>query len=264
MPDKSEQTIAFEIFMTGEAKELKGIARDTALFDQVIVCAPNPGALEGLKARAREALGMETLKKVTFSLIPQYLVVEEPDSKTSPLQPFPAKTSQRRNSAKSGTSRDELLIPKSSLEKSGARLELELENRATTPVGRRGRKPKTPLIDQVEEAYVHLNDLDWLQSCGLVNLPEVQQKVRPQQIMAEGLALRGFLGQAALEVVRDIEKAPEMAGVKLFLERYLQGKRVAEIAQELGVSWEWCSRSYLKEALRLAVMQFLRGISTDR
>ena len=50
-------------------------------------------------------------------------------------------------------------------------------------------------MDQVEEAYVHLNDLDWLQSCGVVNLPEVRQRVRPQQIMAEAQALRGLLAQ---------------------------------------------------------------------
>jgi hypothetical protein len=57
---------------------------------------------------------------------------------------------------------------------------------------------------------------------------------------------------------------PRLAGVRLFLDRYLQGKMVAEIAQEPGVTREWCSRSYRKEAFRLAVMQFLRDISTGR
>jgi hypothetical protein len=225
MPDKLEQTIAFEIFMTGESKEVKGIARDMNLFEKVIVCAPNPGALESIKARARESLGAENLQRVTFSLISQYLIAEEPDSKASPLQAHPAKAPPRRNSAQSGKSRDELLIPGPSLEKSATRLELELENPTTTPKSRRGRKPKTPLMDQVEEAYAHLNDLDWLQNCRLVNLPEVRQRVRPQQTMAEAQALRGLLAQAAQQVVHDIEKVPDLAWVKLFLERCLQGKR---------------------------------------
>ena len=43
----------------------------------------------------------------------------------------------------------------------------------------------------------------------------------------------------------------------MFLERYLEGKQVVEIAKELGVSREWCSRNYRKEALRLAATQFI-------
>lgn len=48
--------------------------------------------------------------------------------------------------------------------------------------------------------------------------------------MAEGQARRGLLAQAAQQVARAIEKVPDMAGVKLFLERCLKGKKVAEIA----------------------------------
>ena len=41
---------------------------------------------------------------------------------------------------------------------------------------------------------------------------------------------------------------PDKSGVTVFLERYLAGKSVTEIAQELGVSREWVSRAYGKEA----------------
>jgi DNA-directed RNA polymerase specialized sigma24 family protein len=51
--------------------------------------------------------------------------------------------------------------------------------------------------------------------------------------------------------------------VRLFLVRYLEGKKVAEIAEELGVSREWCSKAYRREALRLAGMQFVRSVSRD-
>ena len=52
-------------------------------------------------------------------------------------------------------------------------------------------------------------------------------------------------------------------GVAGFLNGYLAGKSVAEIAQELGVSREWCSRNYRREALRLAGMHFVRSISVE-
>ncbi len=41
-----------------------------------------------------------------------------------------------------------------------------------------------------------------------------------------------------------------MDGVKMFLQRYLEGKKVSEIAYELGVSREWCSRSYRKDGIK--------------
>lgn len=46
-----------------------------------------------------------------------------------------------------------------------------------------------------------------------------------------------------------------------FLNGYLAGKKVSEIAKELGVTREWCSRGYRKEAFRLAGMQFVKLVS---
>jgi hypothetical protein len=77
IPDETDRTLAFEIFMTGEAKEVRGIARDVELFDEVVVCAPDAGALESLRNRARESLGPHNLGKVTFSLVSQYLIPGE-------------------------------------------------------------------------------------------------------------------------------------------------------------------------------------------
>ena len=118
------------------------------------------------------------------------------------------------------------------------------------------------LMEEVTQAYAHLHDLDWLQESQLTNLPEARRKVQPQQFMPEAQALRGLLMEAASRVFQDIEKVPGMKGVRVFIERYAQGKRVSEIPQELGVSREWCSRSYKKEAFRLAGIQFVRSISS--
>ena len=129
---------------------------------------------------------------------------------------------------------------------------------------RRGRRPKVPLMKEVESAYGRLHDLDWLQECSLAGLPEVRQLAQPRQFMPEAQALRGLLIQAARQVIEDIETVPSLAGVRLFLVKYLEGRRVSEVDRELGVSREWCSRHYRKEAFRMAGMQFVRLISIGR
>ena len=54
--------------------------------------------------------------------------------------------------------------------------------------------------------------------------------------MPEAQALRSLLVEAAQQVVQGIGDVPEMVSMKVLLERYLQGKKVAEIAEVLGVS----------------------------
>ena len=146
--------------------------------------------------------------------------------------------------------------------KSPAKLETEIENKAAAGK-KRGRKPKPPLMEQVEQAYAHLHDLDWLQECGLASLPEMRQKEHPSQMMPKAQALRDLLITAARQVMVDMEKVPGKEGLSVFLKGHLAGKPVAAIAQELGVSREWCSRNYRREALRLAGMQFMQLISRD-
>ena len=51
--------------------------------------------------------------------------------------------------------------------------------------------------------------------------------------------------------------------VRFSLKRFLAGKRVFEIADELGISREQCSRRYRKEAFALAGAQFMRIISAE-
>jgi DNA-directed RNA polymerase specialized sigma24 family protein len=87
--------------------------------------------------------------------------------------------------------------------------------------------------------------------------------MNPRQTMPEAQALRTLLTDAAKQVAQDIADMPSKAGVKLFLERYLDGKTVTEIARELGVSREWCSRAFRKEAFTLAGAQFMRLVSTE-
>ncbi len=95
------------------------------------------------------------------------------------------------------------------------------------------------------------------------NLPEVQAQLSRMQTMSEGQALRSLLFESARYVVRDLATVPGKSGLKTFLEGYLAGKTVTEIARELEVSREWVSRSYRREALRLAVAQFVRLVSRE-
>jgi hypothetical protein len=153
------------------------------------------------------------------------------------------------------------LKPESDIEKSATGSETEIENHP--PARRPGRRPKTPLMDQVGEAYLHLHDWDWLQECELARLPEVQQLVNPRQVMAEAQALRNLLIEAARRVMIDLATMPDKSGVREFLERHLEGKNVSEIARELGVSREWVNRGYRREAFRLAGMQFVTMVSRE-
>ena len=80
-------------------------------------------------------------------------------------------------------------------------------------------------------------------------------------MMPEAQALRSLLIGATGQVIEDVKHVPGKEGVVAFLKGYLAGRSVAEIAQEFGVSREWCSRNYRREALRLAGMHFVRSIS---
>jgi hypothetical protein len=126
---------------------------------------------------------------------------------------------------------------------------------------KRGRKPKLPLMREVELSYGHLHDLDWLQECSLTKLPAVQERTFKYGFMPEAQALRELLIEAAKQVIQDIAKIPGMERIATFLEGYLAGKSVSQMAKEFGVSRAWCSRGYRKEAFRLAAEQFVRLVS---
>ena len=266
MPTASEEqtpsVIAFEVFMTGEAKEIRGIAKGVEVFDRVIVCAENRTSLDSLKRKAVEILGEGILDKVSFHLLSQYL--------TTKASHKDEKKAYRASEAVSEPLAAEVVVPnledapirEQILLKSPAKLETEAEPKAALGK-RRGRPPKTPLMDQVEQAYTHLHDLDWLQECDLARSPAVVEQVQPNQMMPEAQALRGSLITAANQVIERIGEVPGKEGVTAFLRGYLAGKSVAEIAQELGVSREWCSRNYRREALRLAGMHFVRSTSVE-
>ena len=118
-------------------------------------------------------------------------------------------------------------------------------------------------MEQVEQALGHLHDLDWLQGCELAKLPEVQEKAQPHHTMPVAQALRSLLIEAAQQVALDMGQIPGKEGVAAFLTGYVAGKSESEMAQELGVRREWVSRSYRREALALAIAQFIRLISQD-
>jgi DNA helicase HerA-like ATPase len=260
IPGPPQRVIALEIFMTGEAKEIRGIARDIELFDRVIVCAASPGALESLQARARDTLGEELLQKVEFHLISQYLMNEGPTGESGPA-PVTSTTapSPARRKTQPGKISYQKQKSSSEIEKSRPKSETEIEN--GPPPRKPGRRPRTPLLDQVEAAYLHLHDWEWLSECELANLPEVQERINHRQVMAEAQALRCLLFEAARQVIQDLDTVPDKVGVKGFLELHLEGRNVTAIARELGVTREWVSRSYRREAFRLAGMQFVRLVS---
>ena len=254
--EETPSVIAFEVFMTGEAKEIRGIAKGVEVFDRVVVCAENRSSLESLKRKSVEALGSEILERVSFHLVSQYLTTWTPEGvevETSklPRKPLAAPTTK-------------VSIPNPELSpiqgqiplKSPAKSEAEVEHKPR-PGKRRGRPPKTPLMEQVEQAYTHLNDLDALQESALTRLDAVQERIQPRQAMPEAQALRSLLMEAAQEIIKDMGHIPGKEGLGVFLERWLEGKQVSEIAQELRVTRETCSRNYRREGLRLAAMQFI-------
>ena len=73
--EEAPSVIAFEVFMTGEAKEIRGIAKGIEVFDRVVVCAENRAALDSLKRKAVGTLGDGILEKVSFHLMSQYLTI---------------------------------------------------------------------------------------------------------------------------------------------------------------------------------------------
>ena len=88
--------------------------------------------------------------------------------------------------------------------------------------------------------------------------------VQPNRMMPEAQALRSVLIAAASQVINDMNQVRGKEGVAAFLKGYLAGKSVAQIAQVLGISREWCSRNYRREALRLAATHLIRAISVER
>ncbi|MFW6174755.1 MAG: helix-turn-helix domain-containing protein, partial [Chloroflexota bacterium] len=81
--------------------------------------------------------------------------------------------------------------------------------------------------------------------------------------MPEAQALRRLLVEAAARASKHMEAVPDLANAHRFLERYMEGKTVSEIARDLGVSREWCSRTFRRQALEMASMQFVRLVSEE-
>ena len=113
-------------------------------------------------------------------------------------------------------------------------------------------------MTQAQEAFAHLHELDWLEECDLRKVPAVLSRVDPSQTMPQAQALRSLLTDAAERVILDLGDIPKKSHVSLFLQGWLKGKRVSEIARDLGVSREHCSREFRKEAFQLVSEQFLR------
>ena len=130
---------------------------------------------------------------------------------------------------------------------------------------KRGRPPKIPLFNQVEEALANLHQLDELHKSPLRNLPEVSRRANYRQTMPEAQALRRGLIEAAMLVASDISSIPGMEGVKHFLEGYFsQCKKVSEIANEMGVTRQAVYRNYRKRAFRYTTEKFVLLISLDQ
>lgn len=254
------QTTAFEVFITGEEKEIRGLAEDLKLFGRVILCAETPEAIDSLKARATAVIPAPELERVTFSVIGPYLAAASSSGETvTTVQPRSSKsarsTSKKRPRSASTSTSASTSDPPPPLKQAP---EPEAE-----PRRRGGRKPKTPFLLQVRQAYEHIHDLDWLDESPLIELEAVAERANPLNAMPQAQALRGLLVESAQRLARQMADVPDRAPLKVFLERYLEGKRIAEIAEELGVSREWCSRTYRKRALELAGMQFVRLVSLD-
>ena len=130
---------------------------------------------------------------------------------------------------------------------------------ASRPLSRahqlRPRRQYSALAAALIEAYTHLHDLDWLEASPAAAHPGVKRRANPLSVMPEAQALRELLVRAAERAAVLTRDIPPQRPLGLFLERYLAGDTVAEIARDLGVSREWCSRAYRPQAFTLAALQ---------
>ena len=124
--------------------------------------------------------------------------------------------------------------------------------------GTHAARPRSARVRQFVQAYEHLHDLDWLDRSPLVEIEAVRDRMNHLAPMPEAQALRGLLLDGARLAARHAGDLPFHAPLRLFLERYVEGKRITEIASEIGVSREWCSRAYRRQALELAALQCFR------
>ena len=212
------RSVAFEVIETGDAGGLHSHLRDVDAFDEVFLCADTAEAAADLKEEAQRLVRSEFIQRITCTPV-------------SSLLSAPAESGVQMI----GTS-------------------TAMAIRATS----RRSRPDAALLQHVLEAYGHLHDLDWLQDSPLTGLEAVRERTNPLAPMPEAQALRGLLVDAAQRAAAHARDIPLQAPLHLFLTRYVEGKRVTEIAGELGVSREWCSRAYRKQALKLTGMQFLR------
>jgi hypothetical protein len=91
----------------------------------------------------------------------------------------------------------------------------------------------------------------------LVKLPAVKERLQANKTMPEGQALRGLLIEATLKAIGDLSSVAAKSNVALFLKKYIEGKKITWISREVGVSREWCTKSYRKEAIKVAAFHFL-------
>ena len=96
-----------------------------------------------------------------------------------------------------------------------------------------------------------------------VKLLAIQSRVRRQETMPEGQTLRRLTAEAVDRVAQELSSQPRKSRITGYLQGHVKGAATPEIAEELGVTREWCSRSYAMEALRLVALQFTRLITAD-
>lgn len=210
--------LAMVAVVAGEEDALGPRLRALRAVDAVFVCAETVGATEALRSEAARLVPEASLSRVTFAPIGSFL-------------PGPADRAERAAAAGSaGSARGR---------------------------SRRSREDSA-LLGQVIEAYRHLDDLDWLDASPLARTRAVREQAMPLAPMPEAQALRRLLVDAARRAAEHTAEIPSHEPLGVFLRSYVAGKRVAEIAEELGVSREWCSRAYRKRALGLAGRQFAR------
>ena len=186
-------------------------------FDELLVCTETGEAAEALKKRASRLIPRASLRRVTFSSVGPFLSAS-PD----PAEPAGSPRTAGSTRGRSRISRGE-----------------------------------AAMLGQVLEAYRHLDDLDWLDASPLARIDAVRAYAMPTAPLPEAQALRRLLVDAARRAADHAAEIPAHAPLRVFLQRYVDGRRVTEIADELGVSREWCSRAYRKRALSLAGRHFM-------
>lgn len=131
---------------------------------------------------------------------------------------------------------------------------------------KRGRKSGVEIRHQVALALKHVQDLEYLDDSPLARLPAVRELAEgrfQEAALPTGFALRVLLIDSAKVVSRDFGDMSRYQREIKFLKAYVNGRSVAEISRDLGLSREHVTRTIQPRVIGLVSRVFLARAGND-